>query len=83
MKAVVVLLAVLLLVWLVLGSVRRRAERQRPPDPPAAPRRPAPVIEGMVACAHCGVHLPASQALVAQDQTYCSAAHSDAGAHPS
>ena len=79
MKAVVILLALLLLVWLVLGSVRRRGERGRRPEPPVAPARPAPVIEGMVECAHCGVHLPASLALTTQSAAFCSAAHRDAG----
>jgi uncharacterized protein len=74
MKAVVVLLAVLLLVWLVLGSVRRRGERVRRPEPPVAPP-----IEGMVVCAHCGVHLPVSLALANDGAVYCSPAHRDAG----
>ncbi len=85
MKLVVVLLAVLLLVWLLLGSSRRRAKdarqtkdaRQANPAAPAASA--APQVEGMVACAHCGVHLPASVALQARSLTYCSAAHRDAG----
>jgi uncharacterized protein len=29
----------------------------------------------MVACAHCGVHLPRSEALVQDGKFYCSAAH--------
>jgi len=33
----------------------------------------------MLACAHCGVHLPASLALRAQGHSFCSAAHRDAG----
>jgi len=76
MKLVVVLLAVLLLVWLVLGSSRRRAKDARR-DAPAA--TPTPEPEGMVACAHCGVHLPGSLALQFDGQSYCSAAHRDAG----
>ena len=36
------------------------------------PRRAAP--ENMVACAHCGVHLPRSEALVQDGKFYCSAA---------
>jgi len=39
----------------------------------APPRRTTP--ENMVACAHCGVHLPRSEALVQDGKFYCSAAH--------
>ena len=76
MKLVVVLIAVLLLVWLLLGSSRRRAQQQRR-DAPAA--RPAAQVEGMVACAHCGVNLPASLAVNTLGHAYCSAAHREAG----
>jgi uncharacterized protein len=78
MKIVVVLVALLLLVWLVLGSVRR-AKRGRPEGIASAAERPAPRAEDMIACAHCGVHLPASLALVAQGQAYCSEPHREAG----
>lgn len=80
MKIVIVLGALLLLVWLVLGSSRRRAKelRRRDKSEPAAPP-PAAQVEGMVACAHCGVHLPASLALSGQGRAYCSAAHRDGG----
>jgi uncharacterized protein len=37
-------------------------------------------IEQMVPCAHCGVYLPASDALQRDGQAFCSAAHRDAGA---
>lgn len=79
MKLVVVLLAVLLLVWLLLGSSRRRAKdaHRKASVPPAA--QPPVAVEGMVACAHCGVHLPGSLALQLRGQAYCSAAHRDAG----
>ena len=80
MKLLVVLLALLLLVWLLVGSSRRRSTRQarRDPDAASAPASAAQV-EGMVACAHCGVHLPSSLALTGRGQPYCSAAHRDAG----
>lgn len=32
----------------------------------------------MVACAHCGTHLPASEALTHQGRAYCCAEHRDA-----
>ena len=79
MKLLVVLLALLLLVWLVVGSSRRRSKQARR-DPPAAPAAgPVAQVEGMVACAQCGVHLPTSLALTERGKAYCSAAHRDAG----
>ena len=78
MTRLVVLIAVALLVWLLLGSARRRSKGERRPDANTPPRAPT-AVEGMVACVHCGVHLPASQALTVRGQAYCSAAHRDAG----
>ncbi len=80
MKVLVVLLALLLLGWLLFGSTRRRG-RDTQRDSTGAPNDVAQV-EDMVACAHCGVHLPASLALPAQGRSYCSAAHRDAGPRP-
>lgn len=79
MKLVIVLVAVLLLVWLILGSVRRRSKDVRHDRPAPDAARPPTQLEGMVACAHCGVHLPTSLALVAQGQAYCSALHREGG----
>ncbi len=46
----------------------------------SAPRAPAPRREErMVACAHCGVHLPEGEAIAAGEKHFCSAAHRDAG----
>ena len=36
------------------------------------------MTDDMVKCAHCGVHLPKGESLVAQGQVFCSAAHRDA-----
>lgn len=78
-KLVIVVLALLLLVWLVLGSARRRAKDARREDAAAPAAQPAEQVEDMVACAHCGVHLPTSLALWGQGRSYCSAAHRDGG----
>jgi len=78
-KIVIVLAALALLVWLVLGSTRRRAKEARPKGPPARDSKPSPKVEGMVACARCGVHLPASQALLGQGRPYCCVEHRDGG----
>jgi len=37
----------------------------------------AKAVEPMVACAHCGVYLPRSDALVLHDQTWCCREHAD------
>jgi len=47
--------------------------------PPAVSPPPARPPESMVVCAHCGVHLPASEAVSEDGQSYCSAAHRAAG----
>lgn len=54
------------------GNSPKRSGASQPPPPPAGP------LDTMVACAHCGVHLPATEALTdAQGRTYCSPAHRD------
>lgn len=42
--------------------------------PPAADV-PPPLPERMVRCAHCGVHLPESEALLDGDRHFCNEAH--------
>ena len=78
-KIVIVLVALALLVWLVLGSTRRRTKEARRQRPAATDAQAATKVEGMVACAHCGIHLPTSQALLGQGRPYCSAEHRDGG----
>jgi uncharacterized protein len=76
MKYLLVLLVVAIGVWALL--------RPRRTPPPAAPRKPrseppsAPA--DMVACAHCDLRLPRSEALLdAQGRSYCDDAHRRAG----
>jgi len=66
-KIILLVLGLLLVYW-ILRSYRRRVER-REPRPPAAGG------EDMVQCARCGVHLPRSESITAQDQFYCSPEH--------
>jgi uncharacterized protein len=70
MKYLLVIVVVAVVLWLTLG--RRPRARARPP-------KAQPALEGMVRCAHCGMHLPRSEALTAGADAYCSAAHRDAG----
>ncbi|URI09379.1 hypothetical protein MW290_27830 [Aquincola tertiaricarbonis] len=72
-----------LVLFLIIGVVLYVMSRKRSAPPPT-PRRPrpsaAPQLEGMVACGHCGLHLPRSESLPGPDgQVFCSAAHRDAG----
>ena len=67
------LVAVAIVMWLSRGkkiaSGKKEAEGTRPP---AA----ADGVEPMVRCAHCGVHIPASESVVAVSGTvFCSEEH--------
>ncbi len=73
MRYLLVLLAVLLLVWR-WHTARAAALRERKPT--AHTRSPIKTdARTMVACAHCGVHVPADEALRSAHGAYCSAAH--------
>jgi uncharacterized protein len=77
MKYLLVLLVLVVAGFLFFGR------RRPPPTPPAAPdRTPAKATQDrqetqvMLACAHCGVHLPQADArLDAAGRPYCSDAH--------
>lgn len=65
-----VLLAVVAIVYAFLRSQQRR------PPPPGRGASSLPAPEEMVRCAHCGVHLPHSQALHDEGgRSYCCRAH--------
>lgn len=75
MKFLVVLLVVVLGLWLML---RGRGERRELPRRPAAAAKP-PAPQAMVECAHCGLHLPAADAVLEGSRVYCSEAHRQLG----
>jgi uncharacterized protein len=68
-RLILLALVVLAAVWLVRRALR---EREPPPGPPGAPG-------DLVACAHCGVHLPAGEARRAEGLPYCSEEHARLG----
>lgn len=68
-----VLFIVLVIAVGVWRSKREPAQPKR--TPPAAPPKP----QDMVACAHCGLHLPHNDAIVRHGVAYCSADHLRAG----
>ena len=70
MKLLVVIVALVVL-WLLLRGLFRRARGEDPSSrkpPPAAP-------QAMLACAHCGVHLPRDEALPGRGGVFCGEAH--------
>ena len=73
-KFIVLLVVVFLIVWLVRGS---RPGRVAPPPsadvPP--PANPAGTPDTIVACAHCGLHLPKADALPGRGGVFCGEAH--------
>lgn len=68
MARLFLLVAVAVVVYLLLKSFRRNT--------PESSR--AAVTEDMVRCLQCGVHLPKSESLQENEQTFCCAAHRDA-----
>lgn len=77
---------VLIVVGLVIARIlsRQNAARQHmATQARQAPRRRAPPVaapEAMVRCAHCGIHLPRSDAVLIQGKTWCSEEHAKLGA---
>ena len=69
MKYLLLLLLALLLVW-QWRSHRDKQARKQPP-----PRGSAQQPIEMVACAQCGMHIAASEAVQGHVGSYCSAAH--------
>ena len=81
MKFLLLLLVVGVGLWMLLS--RLRGPRGGEPDDDAErPKKPAAKPVEMVVCAHCGVHLPATDALVLGPLLYCSDAHRRLGPAP-
>jgi uncharacterized protein len=75
MKFFLLLALVFAAVWLFRGSRRRDPPGAPPPTPgmPTADDRAA--RESVVACLHCGLHLPQSEATSGEAGWFCGDAH--------
>ncbi len=77
MKYLLVFFVVFFAIWLWRKNRRdEMRERVVPPRQPAPPAVGAP--QAMLRCAHCSLHLPASDAVRGTHGMYCSAAHRQA-----
>ena len=68
---------VLLIVLIVAIGLWR--SRRAPDDSPRRPAPPDRSPQDILACAHCGVHIPKAEALMLGDQAYCCAEHQRLG----
>lgn len=78
MKYVLLIVVVAFVLWLMFGrSARQRSvARQAPPRTTTSAPGPA----AMIACAHCGVHLPQPEAVFdPEGRPYCGEPHRLAG----
>ena len=66
MSRLFLLMAIAVVVYLLIKSYRRNV-----------PKQDNPVAEDMVRCAHCGVHLPKSESILAGGNFFCCAEHRD------
>jgi uncharacterized protein len=67
MKYLLLILLVLVVIWAL-----KRNRRDKPAPPPQdSPNQPS----NMVACTHCGIHLPQDEAVKGEKGVYCSTDH--------
>ncbi len=78
MKFFLLLAAFFVVIWLMRGG-RRRVPPSPPPQAPVVPPAGAPsASESIVACVHCGLHLPQSEAVTGEVGWFCGDAHRQA-----
>ena len=68
-KLLLLVIAIVVAYFVLTGLARKRRQRSAPPP-----------VEPMVACAHCGVNVPRSEALGAAGRFFCSEGHRRLGA---
>ena len=80
MKYLLVFIVLFIAIWLFRkgqrAEEREAAQKARPVPPKATPAVGAP--QTMLRCAHCGLHLPATDTIAGLAGVYCSNAHRQA-----
>jgi uncharacterized protein len=74
---VVLIIAVLFVARIAARMAAARQAGEQPKTRRSAPAPTAP--ESMVRCAHCGIHLPRSEAVLQNGLTWCSTEHAALG----
>jgi uncharacterized protein len=76
-KYLLLLIVVVAVLWLMrLGRSGSGQQERADASPAPAPKQgAAPRVQEIVACVHCGVHLPRNEALPGPGGLYCSEAH--------
>lgn len=67
-----------LLLFFIFMVIAFQWRQSRKPKVRQARKRPAEATMDMPACAHCGMHIPAAEAIAGRDAVYCSTAHRQA-----
>ncbi|HYE71323.1 MAG TPA: PP0621 family protein [Aquabacterium sp.] len=75
MKYLLVLVVIAIGLWMLNKRLRGPASKAPPPGATPGGPRPPRVPAVMVECAHCGLHLPAADAVPDGAHVYCSEAH--------
>ncbi len=75
MRYLLLVLFIVLVVW-ATRLLRRRERQRRPrPRPDGQPHPASDDDHVMLACAHCGLHLPRSESLPGRGGVYCCEEH--------
>jgi uncharacterized protein len=75
MKYLTVLAVLAVAFWIWRSNRAYRRSHDLPKSPNAQPSSTSTPVQAMLQCAHCGVHLPASDAVAGKQGRYCSAEH--------
>lgn len=74
---VIIILAVMMIARIVSSRAASRRESRGAGTPARRPGEEP--VESMVRCAHCGIHLPRSEAVLLDGKTWCSSNHARLG----
>lgn len=75
MRYIIVTLALALIVFWLVRAARGRGSDQLPKDNAAPQRPPVALVQDMVSCAHCGLHLPKTESIPGKGAVYCCPEH--------